>query len=175
MKRQEKEIIAADVAEKVSRAKSLYLADFSGLSVEKANELRREFRKSGVDYRVVKNTLVRRALRNASGFEKVLEKLNGPTAIALSYDDPISPAKIIQKFIEKHGKPRIKICVVENRIYDGSKLDELARLPTRREVISSVLGSIQSPVVGIIGAVQGLARDLVNILNAIEGKKESSA
>ena len=175
MRRQEKEVIVAEVAEKISRAKSLYLADFTGLTVEQANELRREFRKSGIDYKVVKNTLVRKALENATGYDKVIERLTGPTAIAFSYDDPVSSAKIIRKFIEKHEKPTIKICVVENQVYDGSKLNELAKLPSRQELVASILGSIQSPIAGIIGAVEAVARDLVSLLHAIEEKKKASA
>ena len=175
MKRQEKEVIVADVTEKIIRAKSLFLADFTGLTVEQANELRREFRKSGTDYKVVKNTLVKKALEIATGYDKVIESLTGPTAIAFSYDDPVSPAKIIRKFIEKHEKPTIKICVVENQVYDGSKLNELARLPSRQELVASILGSIQSPMAGIIRVVQAVARDLVSVLHAIGEKKKASA
>ncbi len=175
MKRHEKETIVAKVAQKFSRAKGIYLADFTGLTVEQANELRREFRKSGVDYQVVKNTLVKKALENASGFDKMVDKLKGPTAIAFCYEDPISPAKIIRKFIEKHEKPTVKMCVVENQVYEGSRLNELAKLPTRPELISSILGSIQAPIAGVIGAVQAVARDLVNVLHAIEEKKKESS
>jgi large subunit ribosomal protein L10 len=174
MKRQEKEVVVAEIAEKVSRAKSLFFADFTGLTVEQANELRREFQKSGIDYRVVKKTLVRKALENASGFDKVIKSLSGPTAIAFGYADPISPAKIIRKFIAKHQKPTVKVCVVENLVYDGSKLDELSKLPSRQELVASILSSIQAPMVGIIAAVQAVARDLVALVQAIEEKKRDS-
>lgn len=175
MKRQYKETIVAEVGEKISRARSLYLADFTGLTVEQTNELRREFRKSGVEYRVVKNTLVRKALQNAAGYDELLEKLTGPTAIAFGYDDPILPAKIIKRFIDRHEKPSIKVCVIENHVYDGSKLDGLAKLPSRKEVIASIIGSVESPIAGVIGAIQAVARDLVSVLKAIEEKKKASA
>ncbi len=174
MKRQEKESIVAEVSEKISRARSIYLTDFTGLTVQEANELRREFRKSGVDYRVVKNTLVRRALGSVGGYDRIGGKLSGPTAIALSYDDPVSPAKVIKKFIEKYEKPKVKACIVESQIYEGSKLNELAKLPSRGELIASILGAVQSPIAGIIGAVQAVARDLVIVLHAIEEKKKAS-
>jgi large subunit ribosomal protein L10 len=175
MKREEKEVVVSGIAEKVSRAKSLIFADFTGLTVEQANELRREFQKSKIDYCVVKNTLAKKALENTMGLDKVTESLRGPTAIAFGYDDPVSPAKIIRKFIEKHGKPAVKVCVVENLVYDGSKLVELSKLPSRPELVASILGSLQAPIVGVIYAVRAVTRDLVSVIGAIEEKKKSSS
>jgi large subunit ribosomal protein L10 len=175
MKRQEKEVVVSEIAEKVSRAKSLFFADFTGLTVGQANELRREFQKSKIDYCVVKNTLARKALENATGLDKVLDSLRGPTAIAFGFDDPVSPAKIIRKFIEKHERPSVKVCVIENLVYDGSKLAELSQLPSRQELVASILGSIQAPIVGVITAVQAVAKDIISIVGAIEEKKKSSS
>jgi len=175
MKRQEKEAVVSEIAEKVSRARSLFLADFTGLTVEQANELRREFNKSKIDYCVVKNTLARKALENATGLDNVMGSLRGPTAIAFGYDDPVTAAKIIRRFIEKHEKPSVKVCVVENLVYDGSKLLELSQLPSRQELVASILGSLQAPIVGVITAVQAVARDLISIIGAIEEKKKSSS
>jgi large subunit ribosomal protein L10 len=104
MKRSEKEEIIADVAEAVSRARGMFFTDFSGLTVEQATELRRELHKSGVEYRVVKNTLIRKALERVTGYDRVYDRLVGPTGVAISYDDPVSPAKIIKKFSDKHNK-----------------------------------------------------------------------
>ena len=117
---------------------------------------------------------LKKALESVSGFDKMVDKLLGPTAIAFCFEDPISPAKIIRKFIEKHEKPTVKLCVVENQVYEGSKLSELAKLPTRQEVVASILGSIRAPIAGVIGAVHAVARDLVNVLLAIEEKKKES-
>lgn len=173
MKRSKKEQIIAEVADKFSRAKGLFFADFTGNSVEEINELRREFRKSGIEYRVVKNTLALKALETVTGYDRVGEKLVGPTAIAFSYHDPVTPAKIIKRFREKHEKLTVKVCVLENQIYDGSKLNELARLPSRAEIVASILGSIQAPVSGIVGAIAAVTRGLVNVVSAI--KKDKSA
>lgn len=101
MKRSEKEAIIAEVAEKTSRAVAVYFADFSKLTVAEETDLRREFRKSGVEYTVVKNTLVRKALEQLTGYDRVFEKLAGPTGVAYTFDDPSAPAKIIKKFSEK--------------------------------------------------------------------------
>jgi large subunit ribosomal protein L10 len=171
MKRSEKEEIVAEVSGLVNRARGMFFTDFSGLTVEQATELRREFRKSGVDYRVVKNTLIRKALEQATGYDKVYDKLAGPTGVAFAYDDPVVPAKVIQKFAEKHNKLSLKVCVLEKEVYDGSKLKELARLPSRGEVMASILGSLQAPLAGVPSVIQAVLRDVVSVVSEIEKKK----
>lgn len=174
MKRSEKLQIITEVTEKVSRAKSLFFADFTGISVEQINELRREFRKSGIEYHVLKNTLVRKALESVTGYDKVFDQLVGPTAIAFSYGDPIAPARIMKKFREKHEKLNVKVCVLEKQVYDGSKLNELAKLPSREEMVAGILGSIQSPISGVVNAIAAVMRNVVNVIDAIEKQKKSA-
>jgi len=171
MKRSEKEQIIADVKEKIERAKGMYFADFTGITVEQVTDLRREFRKVNVDYRVVKNTLVRKALESVTGYDKVIEKLVGHTAIAFSYDDPVAPAKIMKKFRDKHEKLKVKVCVLENQVFDGTHLNDIAKLPSRSELIAGIIGSIQAPISGVVGAINAVARDLVSVIDAIEKKK----
>ena len=171
MKRSEKEVIIAEVEQKVLRAKALYFADFTGITVEQVDELRREFRKLNIDYRVVKNTLARKALERATGYDAVYDKLVGHTAIAFGYDDPVAPARIIKKFQEKNDKLAVKVCVLEKQIFDGKRLGEIAKLPSRNEVIAGILGSIQSPIAGVVGAINAVMRDLVSVIDAIEKKK----
>ena len=171
MNRSDKEAIVAEVAEKVSRATAMYFADFTGLTVEEATELRREFRKAGVEYTVVKNTLAKKALERVTGYDRVFEKLTGPTGIAFSYDDAVAPAKIIKKFSEKSGKLKLKVAVLEKQVFDGSQLDQLSKLPTRAELMASVVGSLQAPISGVVNAIGAVMRDLVYVVDAIEKKK----
>ncbi len=171
MQKSEKEIIISAIQDKVSRAQGMFFTDFSGITVEKISELRREFRKSGVDYIVVKNTFVRKALEKVGGYDGVYKNLVGPTGIAFSYDDPVAPAKIIQKFQEQNEKLSCKACVLDKQIYDGKKLKELAQIPSRAEIVASVLGSLQSPISGIVGSINAVMRDVVGVLDAIEKKK----
>jgi large subunit ribosomal protein L10 len=171
MKRSEKEQIIAEVKEKVARAKGLYFADFTGITVEQINELRKEFRKSNVDYQVVKNTLARKALESVTGYDSVLDRLERPTAIAFGYDDPVAPARIMKKFREKNEKLVLKVCVLEHEVFDGSRLDEIAKLPSRPEIIAGILGTIQAPASGIVGAINAVMRDLVSVIDAIEKQK----
>lgn len=171
MKREEKEQIVAEVAETVRRAHGMFFTDFSGLTVGQATELRREFYKAGVEYRVVKNTLIQKALEQVSGYDTVFDRLAGPTGVAFAYDDPVAPAKIIQKFSDKHGKLSLKVCVLEREVYDGTKLKELASLPTRKELIAAILGSVQAPLAGVPTVVNAVLRDLVSVIGEIEKKK----
>ena len=171
MNRTEKDAIIAEVSNKVTRASAMYFADFTGITVAEETDLRREFRKSGIEYTVVKNTLARKALERVAGFDRVSEKLVGPTGIAFSYDDAIAPARIIKKFSEKTGKLTLKVAVIEKQIFEGSKLDELSKLPSRMELMAAIVGSIQSPIAGVGGAIQAVLRDLVGVIDAIEKKK----
>jgi large subunit ribosomal protein L10 len=171
MKLSEKEQIVSEVAETAGRARGMFFTDFRGLTVQEACELRREFRKSHVDYRVVKNTLIKKALERIAGCDKVYDKLVGPTGIAFSYDDPVSPARIIQKFVDKHKKLSLKVCVLESEVYEGSKLKELARLPTREETMAVIVGTIEAPLVGVPNVVNAIMRDLVSVIGEIEKKK----
>ncbi|HTP13804.1 MAG TPA: 50S ribosomal protein L10 [Bacteroidota bacterium] len=174
MKRSEKEAIVAAVTDKASRAAAIYFADFTRLTVEEETDLRREFRKAGVEYTVVKNTLVKKALEQVKGYDSVISKLVGPTGIAFTYDDVAVPARIIKKFSDKTGKFKLKAAVLEKQVYDGSKLEAIAKMPSRKEIIASILGSLQAPIAGLVGVVQALPRDLVNILDAIEKKKQAA-
>lgn len=171
MKRSEKEQIVAEVKDMIKRAKGMYFADFTGITVEQITELRREFRKSNVEYRVVKNTLARKALENTAAYDRVIPKLVGHTAIAFGYDDPVAPAKIIKKFHDKHEKLNVKLCIIEDQVFDGVELDKIAQLPSRQELIAGILGVIESPISGVIGAIGAVIKDLVCIIDAIEKKK----
>jgi large subunit ribosomal protein L10 len=134
-------------------------------------ELRREFRKNGVQYRVVKNTLIRKALESLGGYDSVAGKLVGPTGVAFAFDDPAAPARVIQKFSEKHNKLGLKACVIEHQLYDGSKLGDIARMPSRKEMMAAIVGSVQAPLAGVPNIVQAVLRDLVSVVGEIEKKK----
>jgi large subunit ribosomal protein L10 len=175
MKKEEKTQIIAEVLDKVQKAKSMFFTDFTGMTVAQASELRSELRKSGVDYKVVKNTLAKRALTDVGGYESVFQYLAGPTGIAFGYDDPTAPAKVLKKFRDKHEKPGVKVCMVEKQLFVGSQLDDIAKLPSRSEMIAAILGSLQSPIAGIAGAISAVMRDLVGVIEAIEKKKSETA
>jgi len=171
MTRSEKEQAIASLQEKFARAQGMFFTDFTGISVEKITVLRSEFRKAGIEYLVVKNTLAKKALEQVGGYETVYPTLKGATAIAFAYADAAAPAKILQKFKEKNEKLISKLCVLEGQVYEGAKLPELAKIPSRPELIASILGSLDAPVSGIVGTLNAVMRELVGTIEAIEQQK----
>lgn len=174
MNKAEKAEVVVRVADKLKDATALYLLNYQGITVEEVNELRREFRKHNVEYRVVKNTLAKLAIDKVNKFDKIKDYLVGMTGMAISKEDPVAPAKIIKKFREKYNKLDLKACYIESSFFDGSKLDELATLPSKPEIVAGILGSLQSPISGVIGAINGVMRDLVGVLDAYINKNGSN-
>jgi large subunit ribosomal protein L10 len=180
MNRKQKEQSVIEIKELLDKASSLYFTDFSGLTVEQTNELRDEFYNAKVDYHVLKNTLIKKALEQSSNskfsgeLNKLIENLKGPTGVVFAYDDPVSPAKIIKKFYEKLEKPKLKIALVESVAYDKTKLNELASLPTKPEIISSIIGCLHTPISGIVNSINAVIRDLASVIEEAAKKKENS-
>lgn len=173
MRKPEKVQLVQELSDKLRKAQGFFLTDFSGLNVEQVTELRDKFRESDVEYKVVKNTLARLALKEA-GIEGLDSQLVGPTAIALSYDDPATPAKIISAFRKTYKKletPEVKVCVVENKVLSAIEAKELVNLPNRETLIAMLLGSLNAPVSGFVSVLDGVITKLVLTLKAIEEKK----
>jgi len=179
MNKKQKEQTVLEIKNKLDKATSLYLTDFTGLTVEETNQFRDELYEAKVDYKVMKNTLIRKALETASSgkfsgqADKLLENLKGPTGVIFAYEDPVSPAKIIKKFYEKIKRPNLKVALIENIAYDKSKLNELAALPSKPEIISSIIGSIHAPISGIVNALNAVIRDLASVIEEVARKKEN--
>ena len=180
MNKKEKAQVITEIKEKLEKASSIYLTDFSGLTVQQTNELRDDFFNAKVEYRVLKNTLVKKALEEAGADSKFAGKaealnanLKGPTGVIFAYDDPISPARIIKKFFDKGEKPKLKLAIIETEAYDKSQLNELAALQSKPEIISSIIGSIHAPISGIVYALNSMMRDLVSVIEEV-AKKNSN-
>ncbi len=181
MNKQEKAQIVTEIKEKLDKASSIYLTDFTGLTVEQTNEFRTELFNAKVDYRVFKNTLIKKAL-DSSGTDnkfstqaaKIVENLKGPTGVIFTYEDPVSPAKIIKKYFEKIEKPKLKVALIENVVYESSKLNQLAALLTKPEIISSIIGSLHAPISGIVHSINAVIRDLASIVEEVAKKKQIS-
>lgn len=175
MKKEQKVESVQEIKELISDSDAIYFTDYSGLTVEEVNDLRKEFFKSGVKYKVLKNTLTVRALKEtdkySSHLEKLTESLNGPTGVVFVKENPAAPAKIIKKFFDKIQKPKLKVAVVENELYDSKKLNALASLPTKEEIISSILGSLNAPASGIVGSINAVMRDLFSVIEEVARKK----
>jgi large subunit ribosomal protein L10 len=148
----------------------MVLADYRGLTVEQDTALRSALRKAGVEYKVVKNTLTRFAVKesNLGGLESYL---SGPTSLALSETDPVAPAKILSEYAKKFEKLEIKAGVVEGKVIDVKGVNALADLPSREVLIAKVLGGFNAPITGFVNVLNGNIRGLVVALNAIAEKQ----
>ncbi len=150
-----KKKIVEEITDKLQKSTSAIIVDYRGLRVDEVTELRRKFREAGVDYKVYKNTLARRAAENA-GMQELVEELIGPNALAFSYDDPVAPAKIASDFAKSHKKLELKVGFVEGSFYDEEKLKEIANIPSREELLAKLLGSLQAPISNFAYLVQAM-------------------
>lgn len=160
------------LAEKFKNATSVFLTDYSGLSVSEITDLRKQLRESENEYLVVKNTLARLSAREA-GHDGIVPFLQGPIALAFSYGDPASPARVLTAFQKNRDKPAIKACLVEGDVLEANSAKEVALWPTRDELLARLVGQMNAPLSGLVMTLSAIPRNLVYVLNAIKNKKES--
>jgi large subunit ribosomal protein L10 len=151
---EQKKAIVADLAEKMKKAQSGVLVQYQGITVENDTQMRAAFRKAGVDYMVVKNTLIGRACDEVGYNMK--DKLNGMSAIAISYDDPIAPAKIAKEYADKVETFEIKAGFIDGGVVDANAVLALAEIPSKEILLARFLGSIQGPISGFARAIQAI-------------------
>lgn len=158
-----KQQVVQDIAEKLSGCTTAVVADYRGLTVSQVTELRKQLREAGIDFQVLKNTLVRRATAVAE-LTELAEVLSGPTAIAFSREDVVAPAKILNDFAKKNEALEIKGGVVEGRVVDVNQIKALAVLPSREGLLSMLLSVFQAPM-----------RDFALAVKAVAEKNEAEA
>ncbi|WP_125767507.1 50S ribosomal protein L10 [Lapidilactobacillus wuchangensis] len=152
----QKATVVDDIYEKFSKAKSVVVVDYLGLTVAEATELRKELREAGVEMKVVKNTYLRRAADKA-GYEGLDETFSGPTAVAFSYDDVTAPARVMSKFAKSIDALEIKGGIIEGKVSSLDAIAELATLPDRDGMLSMLLSVLQAPVRNVAYAVKAVA------------------
>lgn len=154
-----KKQVVSDIVEKLQNAQSLVIVSYNGLTVEQATALRAQARANNVDYCVLKNTLVRRAL-NEIGVEGLDEVLNGPSAFAFGMEDPVSAARIIDEFITKNKTEAlsVKAGLMGKEIMDAKQVKELASVPTREVLLARLLGSLQGSISGLVRVLDAIAK-----------------
>ena len=151
-----KQPIVQAIAEDVKDATSVVLVDYRGLTVAQDTELRKQLREAGIIYKVCKNTMMKRAFEGTD-FAQLDEHLEGPSAIAISKDDATAPARILCKFAKDAKAIELKAGVVEGTVYDADALTELSKIPSREELLSKLLGSLQSPVTNLARVLNQIA------------------
>ena len=172
MKRTEKEQLVTELRDKIKGAKALYYTDFTGLNVKRMTELRRRFRKAGVEYVVIKNTLALRAI-NESGLTGT--RLRGPTGVVVSRD-PVAAAKLLSDFAKENDqKPSVKGGMLDGAAIDEAQVKKLASLPSREQMLADLGAGLQSPMAAFVGALIGLMYMMVGALEALRTQKEGAS
>jgi large subunit ribosomal protein L10 len=171
MKRDEKEQLVNELREKIEGASALYYTDFTGLNVKAMTDLRRRFRRAGVDYVVIKNTLALRAV-NESGLTGT--RLKGPTGIVVG-KDPVAAAKVLTEFAKEHEqKPDVKGGLLEGKAIDKAQVKQLASLPSREQMLAELGAGLQSPMAAFVGALNGLLYMFAGALDALRTQREGA-
>ncbi|WP_455619679.1 50S ribosomal protein L10 [Eisenbergiella sp.] len=148
--------VVAEISEAIKDAQSVVLVDYRGLTVEQDTALRKQLREAGINYKVYKNTMMNFAFKGTD-FEALAPFLEGPSAIAISDTDATAPARELAKFAKTANKLEIKAGVVEGTVYDAKGMAEISLIPSRDELLSKLLGSIQSPITNFARVMKQLA------------------
>lgn len=155
---EEKQPVVQEISENVKNAQSVVLVDYRGLTVEEDTRLRKELREAGVTYKVYKNTMMNFAFKGTE-FEPLTAVLEGPSAVAISTEDATAPARILAKFAKSAEALELKAGVVEGIFYDAAGIAEVAKVPSREELLSKMLGSIQSPITNFARVIKQIAEN----------------
>ncbi|MCB6993284.1 50S ribosomal protein L10 [bacterium 210820-DFI.6.37] len=153
---QEKQVIIDEIKEKLEKAQAAVVIDYMGITVAQADAMRKKLREADVDYTVYKNTLVKRAIEGTQ-YESLGEVLAGPSAFAISYDDATAPARVINEVIEEYKKMEFKAGVIEGEFFDAEGIKQIAKIPSRDNLIAKFMGSIQSPITNFARVLNQIA------------------
>jgi large subunit ribosomal protein L10 len=160
--------------ERLQRSKVVIVTDFKGLDVGTLTELRRKLREANIEYQVIKNTMLRRA-SEGTGVEPIKDQFKGPSAIAISYDDPVAPAKVLTEFAKTNNKLEIKIGVMNGKVISVDGIKALSSLPSREALLAQVLSAMIAVPTSFVRALNDVPRRMVTVLQAIKESKEKAA
>lgn len=169
---EQKKALVASLSDKLKNSCAGVIVNYKGINVSDDTKLRKELRESGVEYFVVKNTLLQRAAKEAGldGLEPVLE---GTTAIAISKEDHVAAARILCKFADENDFFKAKAGFIEGKVISEAKVNNLAKLPTKEVLVAKALGGLNAPISGFVTVLNGTIKGLVVALNAIAEKQSA--
>ncbi len=168
-KQQDKAKVIEELRERVRSAKALYFVDFTGVSANDFNEMRRRARQQQLSVKVVKNTLVERVLEEFGAPAGVNEILRGPTSIMFSLEDPVAPARLLREMKDRMPAIKFKGAYFENTVYPANQFDFLATLPTKDDLRAQLVGVLSGPISGLVQVLSGLLGELVWVLEQLPG------
>ncbi len=170
---EQKKQFVHELKQRLDRCCVAILTDYKGLDVQTMTELRAKFSEANIEYQVVKNTMLRLA-SEGTGVEAIKDSFKGPSAIALSYDDPVAPAKILTEFAKTNDKLEIKIGVMDGKVLDFSAIKALSDLPSREQLLATLLSAMNGVPRALVTALGDVPRRMVNVLQAIKDQKEAA-
>lgn len=173
MNLEDKKQFVEELKARLEKSCVVILTDYKGLDVDAMTALRAKLREAQVEYQVIKNTMLRRAC-DGTEVEAIRAHFVGPSAIALSYDDPVAPAKVLTAFAKENDKLEIKVGVMHGRELDLSAIKALADLPSREQLLAMVLSTMNAVPTSLVRALSDVPRRMVNVLNAIKDQKEAA-
>ncbi len=173
MNLESKKQFVKELKERLDKSAVVILTDYKGLDVEAVTELRAKLREADVEYQVIKNTMLRLACEGTD-VEPIKEHFVGPSAIALSYEDPVAPAKVLTEFAKDNDKLEIKVGAMDGRMLDLSAIKALSDLPSREQLLATVLSAMNAVPTSLVTALSDVPRRMVNVLNAIKDQKEAA-
>jgi len=172
MNREEKSQAVNALKERFKSAAVTLLAEYQGLSVSDLTKLRQELRKNDAELKVLKNTLAGLAIKGTE-MEPLAKLFVGPTAVVTSLKDPVTPAKVLVKFVKDFEKAKIKGGFLSGKVMAPADIDTLSKLPSREEMLSKLLGSMLAPAQNLVNVMSAMPRKLVTVLAAIRDKKSA--
>jgi large subunit ribosomal protein L10 len=169
----DKDNLISELNGKLDKATAVYVMDFLGMTVADVNDLRSKFRNEGIYYKVVKNTLIKRAL-NAHKVTGLDAFLKGPTAVAITFADEVSPAKILIEFSkkQKNNLPVLKAVLLDGKVFNSKEVEAISKLPSKKELIGVLAGTLNAPIIKLAGTLQSLVTQILYAVNAVKEQKE---
>lgn len=171
MNREEKVAVVEDLNSRLDNATIAIVTDYKGLTVASFQELRRELKKNNAEIRVAKNTLLRRAV-DGTPFEVVLDHLKGTTALTVSYEDPVAPAKILTQFAKNHPQLEIRCGALEGKALSPEDVIALSKLPSKEVMLATLLSVMNAVPTSLVQVLSAVPRSMVYTIQAIKDKKE---
>ncbi len=173
MNKAEKSSEIKEITDRFNRAKAVILSEYAGLPVEDLRQLRVDVRKARGEFKVMKNTLVQKAIQGSS-YQPIHSYFIGPIGVVFGYDDPVGSVKAAKDFSEKKKTFKLKGGMMEGRLLDLKGIHAVAAMPARPVMIGQLLSRMQSPLYGLVGTLNGIVSKFVYALNAVKEQKESA-
>lgn len=171
--KQQKEAVIKELVDVINNSDAIYLTNYKGMSVADISNLRKEFRKSGITYKVYKNKLVQKAMESIGGFDAVFPHLEEQTAFAFMSGDAAKPAKVLKEYLKKGDKPQFKAAMIDKSLFTANQLELLSVMKSKEEVIGDIIGLLLSPMSNVVGALQSQGSTIVGAIKTIAEKENN--